>query len=201
MTYRAIGFDWGGVINGKPAKYFRHDISTILGITEDEYKTAYFHHNRLFNDGTIPFDELWRRVLEELGKKEKLDEVLAYVQKTGETHLNSDVLDLVDQLRIAGYRVGLLSNNSKEKGDEMRDLGVDQHFDVFHVSAETGLVKPEPAAFRYFSDELAVDMTELIFIDDTEKSLSTAEECGFTPMLYEDLSHCINRLKELGINL
>ena len=87
MTTKAIGFDWGGVLNGKPGKAFSEDANA--------------------------------------------------------DDLNQDVLDLVYKLRGNGYRVGLLSNNSHEKADEMRQSGLDKHFDAFDISAETGLVKPE----------------------------------------------------------
>lgn len=113
--------------------------------------------------------------------------------------LNQNVLDLVDKLHNLGYRTGLLSNNSREKASMMRAEGLDSHFDVFHISAETGYVKPEPEAFSYLADELGVDLNELVFIDDSENSLSTAADCGYTPILFESYDQLARELTELGI--
>jgi epoxide hydrolase-like predicted phosphatase len=201
MTYKAIGFDWGGVISGKPGKFFGLGMAKLLGISHAQYLDAYFHHNSEFNRGEIDQNELWTRVLNELKHIEKLDEVKQFVKEARTDHINDDVVALADQLRATGYKVGLLSNNTLEKAKEMRDTGIGEHFDVLHISAETGDVKPEPNSFIHFADDLGVKPNELIFIDDTEKSLSTASEVGFAPILFDDLAQCVKELKSLGINL
>ena len=201
MTYTAIGFDWGGVLNGKPGKVFGEAVASILNVTFDEYRTAYFHHNTAFNTGEIDTRELWRRVLEELGKVDQLDEVLAFSTESHKDSPNLDVISLVDRLRDNGYKVGLLSNNTKENGEKIRASGLDRHFNVFHISAETGLTKPTPQAFDYFAEELGVTLNELIFIDDTEKSLSTASDIGFAPILFNNYEQLVSDLKQLGIQV
>jgi HAD superfamily hydrolase (TIGR01509 family) len=113
--------------------------------------------------------------------------------------VNSDMVALVDQVRDAGYKTGLLSNNSREGGDKMRAKGLDKHFDVFHISEEKGFMKPQTEAFDQFAQELGVRHEELVFIDDSKKSLSTAEACGFTPVLFESYEQLKKQLKELNI--
>lgn len=199
MVYRAIGFDWNGVINGKPSRFFRQRISEILEVTEEQYREAYFHHSSEFNRGKITTEELWVRVLEELGKQDKLEETLNLVTELGQDDLNIEVLELVGNLKNSGYRVGLLSNNTKEKGKAMRASGVDKHFDVFHISAETGLVKPSTEAYLHFIETLGVQPEELIFIDDTPKSLSVSSQLGFTPILFDHYSQLADELHQLGV--
>lgn len=199
MTYKAIGFDWGGVLNGKPGKVFGETLASMLDITFDEYRIAYFHHNTAFNSGKINGKELWRRVLEELSKLDQLDEVLAYVDDSLKDDPNTDVIRLVDRLHSSGYKVGLLSNNTDEMGLKIRASGLDRHFDVFHISAETGYAKPTPQAFTFFAEALGVTLGELIFVDDTAKSLSTAEDIGFTPILFTDYDQLVAELNQLGI--
>ncbi len=81
----------------------------------------------------------------------------------------------------------------------MREKGLDKHFDVFHISAETALVKPEPDAFKHLANELGVEIKELVYIDDSEKSLSTSKECGFTPVLFESYEQLVNDLTRLDV--
>lgn len=200
MQYKAIGFDWGGVINGKPGKYFGQAAAELLGVTHDEYLRAYFQNNKKINRGEISWQELWTLVLNELRCPEKLPDIINLSKKYSEVKINNEIIDLIDNLRKNGYKVGLLSNNTHEKAAVMRSLDIDKHFDVFHVSAETGYVKPEKEAFKHLSDELDVKLHELIFIDDSEKSLSTSQECGYTPILYDNYQQLKAELKYFEIN-
>ena len=199
MKYKAVGFDWGGVINGKPGMLFGHRVSELLGISTEEYQEAYFHHNKKINRGEVTSEELWTLVLTELGQPDKVSKVMRISQEFNADNLNVDVLNIVDKLRSSGIKVGLLSNNTHEKAAEMREIGLDKHFDVFHISVETGYVKPEPKAFEHLTEALRIKMSELVFIDDSEKSLSTADECGFKPILFESYQQLQNDLIELGI--
>lgn len=81
----------------------------------------------------------------------------------------------------------------------MRRQGLEKHFDVFQISAETKLMKPQPEAFRHFAEALGVSVTELVFVDDAEKSLSTATECGFTSILFTGKEDLIGQLQSFGI--
>lgn len=201
MTYRAIGFDWGGVLYGEPGQPLYMQIIDLLGISLDEYNTAYFRHNNKANSGEISYEELWTLVLQDLGQTDKLSEVLALNAASMAKVPNAQMLALVKTLRANGYKVGMLSNNSVERGDMLRSEGLDKEFDVFHISAETGLAKPDPASFRLFADALGVALDELIFIDDTPQSLSTAPECGYAPILFKNYSELIENLAALGIEI
>jgi len=201
MSYKAVGFDWGGVINGKPGSFFGESVSKLLRIPHDVYLEAYFHHNKKINRDEIDWVELWTLVLNELGKIDKLDEVMELSKEASVIKINTDIIELVDTLRNKGYRVGLLSNNTVEKAEKIRTHDIERHFDVFHISAETGFVKPDQKAFEQFAQDLGVELSELIFIDDSEKSLSTASECGYTPILFGDYSQLLNELNKLGIEV
>lgn len=196
---KAVGFDWGGVLNGEPSAVFDQQIADLLEVTPQEYLDVYFKYNRKLNSGEITWEELWTLVLRDLGKANKLPEIRKLSQQGNDDSLNMDILELVDTLRRNGYKVGMLSNNIKEKATDLRAIGLDTHFDVFHISAETGFVKPEPAAFEHFSQELGVQLSELVFIDDSQKSLSTAVVCGFTPLHFENHDKLVSDLINLGL--
>jgi putative hydrolase of the HAD superfamily len=199
MKYKAVGFDWGGVLNGLPGKFFGQQVAELLGITHEAYLEAYHKHNKKINRGEVSEAELWHLVLSEIGQANKAKQVMALSQAANAFNTNQAVLGLVDTLRNNGFAVGLLSNNILKKAALMRQAGLDRHFDVFHISAETGDVKPEPAAFSHFAAALGVELPQLIFIDDSEKSLSTAADCGFTPVLFEGYEKLVRDLHALGL--
>lgn len=200
MKYKAIGFDYGGVLAGKPAKGFNQEIQDLLGLSEDEYKVIYFKHYKKSNRGEISWEELWKTILEELGQSEKWQDFLkisnAQVKKL--KTINQDLVNLIDTLKAKGYKVGILSNNSKEVAEYIR-LKLSDHVDVIRVSAETRFVKPESASFKDFAKALGIDLSQLIFIDDSENSLKTAKECGFTDILYRNYDQLVQDLQKLGI--
>lgn len=199
---KAIGFDWGGVLNGKPGKYFAQSVADAVGVARAAYERAYFHHNQKVNKGEVTWEQLWDLVLTELGHPndpELVQRIIQISENHNADNLNEDVLALVDKLHANGYKVGLLSNNSVDKAALMRAQGLDKQFDVLDISAETGLVKPNPEAFIHLARGLDVDITDLIFIDDTPKSLSTAQETGFTPVLFDTYEQLVKDLKALGI--
>ena len=199
---KAIGFDWGGVLNGKPGGYFGQIVELMSEATLEDVKTAYFSHNQKVNRGEITWEQLWGLILTDLGHPDDeslLRDAIRISEEANADSLNLDMLELVDTLRRNNYKVGLLSNNTAEKAALMRERGLDRHFDAFDISVETGLVKPDPAAFQHLADALSVDIKELIFIDDTEKSLSTAKEVGFTPVLFESYDQLVSNLNALGV--
>jgi len=204
MSIKAVGFDYGGVIGGvgSTGAGFTKQICEILGVDDATYKKVYFGMNYKINTGEIQsWHEFWKLFVDKIGKPEKYDAVVA-LNDEAEKHLqiiDENMLALADNLRSRGYRVGLLSNTTVEGGKKMRNLGVDQHFDVFHISAETKLMKPRPQAFQHLADELGVQPNEMIFIDDAEKSLSTSNEVGFTPVLFESYERLTQQLA--GLNM
>ena len=201
MAIKAIGFDYGGVIKGNPGAIFGAGITNILGVTDEQFYQAYYRHNKAVNRGEISWPELWKLVLSDLNKSDKFQEVMALHNQVYNQSLNSNMLELVDTLRKSGYKVGLLSNNTLDEEAKMMSFHLEQHFDVLHVSASTGFVKPEPEAFNTFIKDLGVAMDELVFIDDSEKSLSTAKECGYTPILFKSYEQLIAALQQLGITV
>ena len=74
-----------------------------------------------------------------------------------------------------------------------------KHFDTIIISAEVGMSKPDPQIFQLFAQQLGVETTELIFIDDSENSLISAKEVGYTPILYTGYEELEEQLQNLGI--
>ncbi len=206
MTYKAIGFDYDGVIGGVKhiGGSFTGRVCQLLGIDEATYKELYFSLNHKINLGEVDnWREFWQIFLDRLGRPEMLEQLSALNEEAFKYLMDIDpaMLELIDTLRHNGYKVGLLSNATLENGRQMRAVGLDRHFDAFYISAEIKLMKPDPAAFQKLAQSLEVDMNELIFVDDAEKSLSTAKICGFTPILFIDHPSLVNQLQELNIKL
>ena len=194
---KAIGFDYGGVIWGEPGSKFVEELSKILGVNVEQFNKAYFSFNILLNTDKLTVEEFWKLVLTKLDRQGMLPELLEFTNKKTEVKINTDVLRLVDSLKEQGYKVGLLSNLSSKLAVGLRQAGVDKHFDVTLISAEIGFVKPEKAAFDLLAQKLGVTLKEMIFIDDTEKSLSSSKEIGFHPILFTNYDRLRSDLTDM----
>lgn len=200
MVYKAVGFDYGGVLFGQPGPVHSRAIHAAVGVDRETYSEAYHRHYKKRNRGEISWEELHKLVLADLGKPDKLDAVLRVDDEFfGNATVNAPVLAIADKLRGHGYKTGLLSNNGAELVDAIRENRVAAHFDVINISELTGLVKPVPEAFEHFANELGINLSELIFIDDSRNSLSTADQCGYKPILFESADQLSADLEDLGL--
>lgn len=200
---KAIGFDYAGVIGGSEVvgKSFTRTVCEELDMDIEEYRKVYFGMNNLINTGQKTPKEFWQLFLDEVGKSNKLNQVLN-IWDTFENKLlqvSDKMIQLVKNLRTNSYKVGLFSNATSEFGNTLRSMGLDKNFDVFLISGDIGLMKPNPEAFKIFVDKLEVAFEEFVFIDDAEKSLSTASECGFHPILFRSYEDLILQLQSLGV--
>lgn len=199
MKYKAVGFDYGGVLTGKPSTVLSSKIDDLLGLAPGVYEQVYYKYNKQVNLGKMSWQDLWKSVLADLNVSHKYDQLMDFFRESDFGHLNVDELKLAADLKRQGIKTGILSNNSKEVAERMRRDGLTDYFDVLDISAETGLVKPDPEAFKHFAKHLDVDITELIFVDDSVNSLSKADTIGYKPILFKDLNSLKDELTQLGV--
>ena len=50
----------------------------------------------------------------------------------------------LDELRLAGWRIGLVSNVTSETPDRWRESKLPPYFDAVAFSSELGVAKPDP---------------------------------------------------------
>ncbi|MFH1162069.1 MAG: HAD-IA family hydrolase [Candidatus Jorgensenbacteria bacterium] len=201
MNFKAIGFDYGGVIAGIPGPEFNKRVTDLLGVEPKTFQDVYFEFNHLMNNNILSWQDFWKKVTEELGVFDKYEDLIKFIEGLPRREINNQILDLADKLRVGGYKVGLLSNNDIAAAIRFRETGLTNHFDVVVVSAEIGYSKPHSKAFEIFIERLGVTAKDLIYIDDTEKSLTTAKEIGFYPILFTNYESLLHDLKSLGVKI
>ncbi len=196
--FKAIGFDWSGVVFFHSMNY-RNDGSRFLNISKEEFSAAYFKYNHLSNLKNIGPKEFWMTVFAELGRESEVDGFLSFLANCPPGKMNQDILPLIKILKEKGYKIGLLSNNTSSGAAEARSFDVSKIFEVALFSAEVGVMKPHREAFELLARELGVDISEMLFIDDSEKSLEKAGEIGYHPILYSDMNQLLGDFVNLEI--
>lgn len=103
--------------------------------------------------------------------------------------LDLALLKYVKKLRKKGIKVFILSRNFKERTEYYRKNlpEIFNNIDKAYFSWETGLVKPDPRAYKAIFKEYKLRPEECIYFDDVKENVEVAKNLGFKAQKYKDL--------------
>jgi putative hydrolase of the HAD superfamily len=205
----AVIFDYGGVLRADGRASW-DAVDPTLGLPRGTLWAAWHDipEYRLSREGAIDGATFRAAIHQALvavaGDAARAEAALAAL----ETHLanlpvvDADMRALIERLRATGrVRLGLLSNASRGFTERLRARGVAALFDDVVVSADVGLAKPDPAAFRLAAERLGAAPEACLMIDDQPQHLPGAEAAGMRTHLFTrgDVSALILRLEAEGV--
>lgn len=94
-------------------------------------------------------------------------------------------------------KIGMLSNAAANWLDDLFDPWQVQLFDAAVLSYETGTVKPDAVMYQTVLNRLDVDASEVIYIDDSERYVTAAQDLGMQGIYHTDTNQTIARIREL----
>jgi putative hydrolase of the HAD superfamily len=80
--------------------------------------------------------------------------------------LHDDVNACLERLRDAGYRLGVIANQPTAVRDAMQRDGLVRFFEVWGVSDDLGLQKPDPALFVHAVETARVEPARAVMVGD-----------------------------------
>jgi putative hydrolase of the HAD superfamily len=110
---------------------------------------------------------------------------------------DNHLLNYIKELRKS-YKTAVLSNSNR--GVLARKIGdswLSSCFDEVIVSAEVGIVKPDPRIYKIAAERLNVEMSECVFIDDQQTFIETGRGLGMKVILYKDFIDFKHELEKL----
>ncbi len=94
-----------------------------------------------------------------------------------------DALDVLDEIRDFGFRVGVISNTIGEPGRFLErvceKLGLAERIDTFAWSDELPWTKPSPEIFAYCLGRLNVESRDALHIGDGSSDINGARNAGY----------------------
>jgi putative hydrolase of the HAD superfamily len=108
-----------------------------------------------------------------------------------------ELLEYIEELH-KHYKTAVLSNANV--GVVERKIGeswLKRCFDVSIISAEVGVMKPEPRIYEMAAEKLGVVVDECVFIDDRKVYCEAAQQVGMQAILYKNLVQLKHDLEEL----
>ena len=170
-----IVFDLGGVVFARdPRKFEPEFIKFFSYIMLPEMPRFWEEYDR----GMSTYDE----VITDLAEYNSCDRELA------EKNLRHSILtqeeipatkSLVEALKVAGYRLYVLSNMSLEFIEFLHTKEVYKNFEGEVVSCYEHIVKPEAEIYKILVDRYQLNEAETLFIDDRKANIEAAIELGW----------------------
>ena len=197
MKPKLILFDLGRVLAdlGSPTTQMR------LPTSDDEFWNLWLSLPIVpsFERGDISSKEFLKRLAHALGISEDPDE---FRQRFLDWHprLYSGVEPLVSSL-APDCRIALLSNTNILHWNMVHNKAtVFQQFDHLFLSYETRHCKPEKDAFKIVLTSISVSPSDILFLDDMEQNIATANELGIQAIQVNGIGEVCAALSHVGFD-
>jgi putative hydrolase of the HAD superfamily len=111
---------------------------------------------------------------------------------------NPPMIELMRELKAAGYRMAMLTNNVKEWEPLWRSmLPVDEIFETVVDSAFVGCRKPESRIYAITLERLGLPAESCLFIDDVKVNCEGAERAGIAAVHFRENEQAIGEIRSL----
>ena len=111
--------------------------------------------------------------------------------------------ELVEELKEKGYGIYLLSNASVRQHEYWPRIEASRFFDGKLISADEGVMKPQPEIYRLCLQRFGLKAEECFFIDDVPANIEGANCCGIAGAVFyeEDVAQLRADLRAAGVDV
>lgn len=195
---QAVIWDLGGVLARTNDRRPRSELARRLGISYEELDDVVFHSSSALQAslGEISTGQHWANVYQ------TLDWPLEHQQEFQDLFWGGDSIDQQLVATIRGlkpaYKTGLLSNNWPNLRRLIKDRWkIGDAFDDLVISAEVGLMKPDPRIYQLAMERLDVQPAQAIFVDDFPENIQAAQQAGWHTILFQNPDQARSDLNSL----
>ena len=187
VMIKAILFDVDGLVIEARKQFFSEKLAEEQGISNDVV-TEFFRGN--FKKCTFGQADLKEEIAPFLPKwkwEGSVDELLTYWFESESTK-DEAVLDIVTALRDKGIKCFITTRQEKYRLEYLlENVGLKDYFDGAFCTCDIGYDKNDPEFYKYILKELNFEPSEILFFDDTQANVDTAQDLGIEAYFYEGL--------------
>ena len=202
MKYKAIIWDFGGVITSSPFEAFnqfeeanglpKDIIRTINSENPDTNAWAKFESNSITID---VFNDLFLKEAKAKGFDIKGRDIIKLLKGS----IRKNMVSFLRELKT-DFKLGCITNNVKSSSEENNDNETKEAMSLFdHVieSSIVGIRKPNPEIYMMSCDALKVSPDQCIYLDDLGINLKPARELGMTTIKVIQPEDAIQEVRNL----
>ena len=202
MKYKAIIWDFGGVITSSPFDAF-NEFEEVNGLPKDIIRIinsenpdmnawAQFESNSITID---QFDDLFLKEAKTKGFDIKGRDIIKLLKGS----IRENMVSFLRELK-SNFKLGCITNNVKPSSEENTDNETKEAMSIFdHVieSSIVGIRKPNPEIYMMSCDALNVSPDQCIYLDDLGINLKPARELGMTTIKVIQPEDAIQEVRNL----
>lgn len=198
---KAICFDLDGVYFTEQS--FKDFKQKIVDLGVDHSDVEYILHKEpmtKFKSGKIKESEFWKNAISYWKINEPVDQLIQMLYDSYQ--VNSQVEELVKEVRKNGYKTCICSNNFTTRVEQLdKKFNFLSNFDVAVFSYQIGVLKPDKEIFKILVEKAGCKPDELVYSDDGEDKIKGAVELGINAFVYKDFEQFKMELINLGVNI
>ncbi len=187
MALRAVVFDYGMVLTGRPDPAAHAALLRITGLPADRLDSLYWAGRRAYDSGLLTGLEFWWKFAREAElnlRHAELEELNEWDARMWTTE-NPAMLAWQLALKRHGLLAAIASNMGEAVHEHMkREFDWLSRFDVLVWSYQLRMVKPDPAIYRYVLEKLGTQPQETLFIDDRAVNVEAAIALGMKGFVF-----------------
>ncbi|MFX1420395.1 MAG: HAD family hydrolase [Promethearchaeota archaeon] len=204
MNIKAIVFDLGGVVLELDFSNFYNKIITQSPLNKPQtpIMLEFFRQSDMYHQGNMTDEDFYQLACDllqvcMLDQSEFYDAFNSII-----AGVNPEIIHLLKKLRDSDqYKLIALSNVNSSHWDYILNKKWDfiDYFDIFILSHEIHLVKPNPKIFEYVIKKAGCKAEKIIYIDDGVNNIRTANKLGFRGIKYTNSDELIEELKKYKV--
>jgi epoxide hydrolase-like predicted phosphatase len=181
-----VFFDLGGVILRTEHQAPREHLAERLNVSYEDLVRIVFEGDsaRRASRGEITAQQHWEAVAGRLGKSAAEAPALREEFFGGDV-LDRQLLEFIRTLRPA-RRTGVISNAWADMRSYIVNNRFDDAFDFLVISAEVGLLKPDPRIYELALQGAGVAPASALLVDDMPANVEGALAVGMSSILFAD---------------
>ncbi|MDT8381420.1 MAG: HAD-IA family hydrolase [Brevefilum sp.] len=190
--------DFGGVIIRTEDHTGRRELEKKYGLPEGSIHNLVFESvvSQSASVGETDASKIWNFIADELSLSD--DELNQFKGKfwAGD-YIDHELIEFMKSCR-PNYKTAILSNawnNLRSTLDEAYNIKEGETVDHILVSAELGVVKPDPKIYQILAETIDCDFNDILFVDDYIENIEGANSLGIQTIHYRPGLDLINEIK------
>jgi len=183
---KAVIFDCFGVLTTE--RWLEFLAGLPKGVDVDQVRSV--HH--AYTTGMISQQVCAQQIYDLSGQR------FAESEDKGEATKNTALLGYIRELRVRGYKIGILSNiGTTWITDTFLTKEEQKLFDGMVLSFEAGMIKPDPRIFMLVCERLGVDPEQALLVDDIDRYCMAAQSVGMQAIVYKNFKQVKSEIEKI----
>lgn len=165
-------------------QYFGEQIAVDAGIPAPQFLSRWRETETPRTLGQVTFEEVIAMILRVYGRYsdsllERIVQKRIAVKEECFRHLHPEIIPMMEALKSAGIKIGLISNCYLEEAAVIRQSVLFPYFDAVCLSCEEGVYKPDEIIFHRCLERLRNKPQDCLYVGDGgSRELEAARDVG-----------------------